>query len=312
MKNTIKNTTSAFEKKLDIQEDLMKIIRQVRKQRTSSVMDLQNCNPALYEQFSAALYYFLMPATEGMRFMLSHQDSTDKHQTFEEKFASTQLSTYTSSLLASLQSMGLEPADIMNETWLWLFSGFTDKSRKNAGRLRIDVLLDVKEDFLLPSLYMYLNNHLLDTVLKVQKTPYTNPMDEPVAGEDALTLGELLCDNTQLIENTCSYLCETDAFSQLLEKNKLSASEKLYILLLGLGCGEMPKAIKSFAQEISPATLRTIVRNSCPSLNLDSFPLEEALCDLSAADTKRISSIKRSAIHLLKEDEKFKQCLLSV
>ncbi len=305
MKNTIKNTTSAFEKKLDIQEDLLKIIRQVRKQRTSSVMDLQSSNPALYEQFSAALYYFLMPATEGMRFMLSHQDS-------EEKFAKTQLSTYTSSLLASLQSMGMEPADIMSETWLWLFSGFTDKSRKNAGRLRIDVLLDTKEDFLLPSLYMYLNNHLLDAVLKAQKTPYTDPMDESVADEDALTLGELLCDNTQLIENTCAYLCEPDAFSQLLEKNKLSASEKLYILLLGLGCGEMPKAIKSFAQEISPATLRTIVRNSCPSLNLDSFPLEEALCDLSAADTKRISSIKRSAIHLLKEDEKFKQCLLSV
>ncbi len=305
MKNTIKNTTSAYEKKLGIQEDLMKILRQVRKQRTSSVMELQKSNPALCEQFSAALYYFLMPATEGMRFMLSHQVS-------EEKFAKTQLSTYTSSLLASLQSMGMEPADIMSETWLWLFSGFTDKSRKNAGRLRIDVLLDTKEDFLLPSLYMYLNNHLLDTVLKVQKTPYTDPMDEPVAGEDALTLGELLCDNTQLIENTCAYLCEPDAFSQLLEKNKLSASEKLYILLLGLGCGEMPKAIKSFAQEISPATLRTIVRNSCPSLNLDSFPLEEALCDLSAADTKRISSIKRSAIHLLKEDEKFKQCLLSV
>ncbi len=305
MKNTIKNTTSAFEKKLDIQEDLLKIIRQVRKQRTSSVMDLQSSNPALYEQFSAALYYFLMPATEGMRFMLSHQDS-------EEKFAKTQLSTYTSSLLASLQSMGMEPADIMSETWLWLFSGFTDKSRKNAGRLRIDVLLDTKEDFLLPSLYMYLNNHLLDAVLKAQKTPYTDPMDESVADEDTLTLGELLCDNTQLIENTCAYLCEPDAFSQLLEKNKLSASEKLYILLLGLGCGEMPKAIKSFAQEISPATLRTIVRNSCPSLNLDSFPLEEALCDLSAADTKRISSIKRSAIHLLKEDEKFKQCLLSV
>ena len=208
--------------------------------------------------------------------------------------------------------MGLEPADIMSETWLWLFSGFTDKSRKNAGRLRIDVLLDAKEDFLLPSLYMYLNNHLLDAVLKAQKTPYTDPMDESVADEDSLTLGELLCDNTQLIENTCAYLCEPDAFSQLLEKNKLSASEKLYILLLGLGCGEMPKAIKSFSQEISPATLRTIVRNSCPSLNLDSFPLEEALCDLSAADTKRISSIKRSAIHLLKEDEKFKQCLLSV
>ena len=305
MKNTIKNTTSAFEKKIKVQEDLMEIMRKIRKQRTSSVMEIKESNPDLYEKFSSALYYFLMPATEGMRFMLSHQDS-------EEKFARTQLSAYTSSLLASLQSMGMEPADIMSETWLWLFSGFTDKSRKNAGRLRIDVLLDVKEDFLLPSLYMYLNNHLLDAVLKAQKTPYTDPMDEPVAGEDALTLGELLCDNTQLMENTCSYLCEPDAFSQLLEKNKLSASEKLYILLLGLGCGEMPKAIKSFAQEISPATLRTIVRNSCPSLNLDSFPLEEALCDLSVADTKRISSIKRSAIHLLKEDEKFKQCLLSV
>lgn len=305
MKNTIKNTTSAFEKKIKVQEDLMEIMRKIRKRRTSSVMEIKESNPDLYEKLCSSLYFFLMPATEGMRFMLSHQDS-------EEKFARTQLSAYTSSLLASLQSMGMEPADIMSETWLWLFSGFTDKSRKNAGRLRIDVLLDVKEDFLLPSLYMYLNNHLLDTVLKVQKTPYTNPMDEPVAGEDALTLGELLCDNTQLIENTCTYLCEPDAFSQLLEKNKLSASEKLYILLLGLGCGEMPKAIKSFAQEISPATLRTIVRNSCPSLNLDSFPLEEALCDLSAADTKRISSIKRSAIHLLKEDEKFKQCLLSV
>ena len=303
MKNTIKNTTSAYEKKLDIQEDLMKILRQVRKQRTSSVMELQKSNPPLYEQFSA-LYYFLMPSDAGMRFMLSHQDS-------EEKFAKTQLSAYTSSLLASLQSMGMEPADIMSETWLWLFSGFTDKSRKNAGRLRIDVLLDVKEDFLLPSLYMYVNNHLLDTVLKAQKTPYTNPMDEPVADEDALTLGELLCDNTQLIENTCTYLCEPDAFSQLL-KTKLSASEKLYILLLGMGCGEMPKAIKSFAQQISPAALRTIIRNSCPSLNLDSFPLEEALADLSCADTKRLSSIKRSAIHLLKEDEKFKQCLLSV
>lgn len=312
MKNTIKNTTSAYEKKLGIQEDLMKILRQVRKQRTStsSVMELQNCNPALFEQFSAAFYYFLIPASEGMRFMLSHQDSTDKHQTFEEKFAKTQLSAYTSSLLASLQSMGMEPADIMSETWLWLFSGFTDKSRKNAGRLRIDVLLDVKEDFLLPSLYMYVNNHLLDAVLKAQKTPYTNPMDESVADEDSLTLGELLCDNTQLIENSCTYLCEPDAFSQLL-KTKLSASEKLYILLLGVGCGEMPKAIKSFAQEISPATLRTIVRNSCPSLNLDSFPLEEALADLSCADTKRLSAIKRSAIHLLKEDEKFHQSLLA-
>lgn len=305
MKNTIKNTTSAFEKKIKVQEDLMEIMRKIRKRRTSSVMEIKESNPDLYEKLCSSLYFFLMPATEGMRFMLSHQDS-------DEKFARTQLSAYTSSLLASLQSMGMEPADIMSETWLWLFSGFTDKSRKNAGRLRIDVLLDAKEDFLLPSLYMYLNNHLLDAVLKAQKTPYTDPMDEPVAGEDALTLGELLCDNTQLMENTCSYLCEPDAFSQLLEKNKLSASEKLYILLLGLGCGEMPKAIKSFAQEISPATLRTIVRNSCPSLNLDSFPLEEALCDLSVADTKRISSIKRSAIHLLKEDEKFKQCLLSV
>lgn len=305
MKNTIKNTTSAFEKKIKVQEDLMEIMRKIRKRRTSSVMEIKESNPDLYEKLCSSLYFFLMPATEGMRFMLSHQDS-------DEKFARTQLSVYTSSLLASLQSMGMEPADIMSETWLWLFSGFTDKSRKNAGRLRIDVLLDAKEDFLLPSLYMYLNNHLLDAVLKAQKTPYTDPMDEPVAGEDALTLGELLCDNTQLMENTCSYLCEPDAFSQLLEKNKLSASEKLYILLLGLGCGEMPKAIKSFAQEISPATLRTIVRNSCPSLNLDSFPLEEALCDLSVADTKRISSIKRSAIHLLKEDEKFKQCLLSV
>ncbi len=304
MKNTIKNTTSAFEKKIKVQEDLMEIMRKIRKQRTSSVMEIKEFNPDLYEKFSSSLYFFLMPATEGMRFMLSHQDS-------EEKFARTQLSAYTSSLLASLQSMGMEPADIMSETWLWLFSGFTDKSRKNAGRLRIDVLLDVKEDFLLPSLYMYLNNHLLDTVLKVQKTPYTNPMDEPVADEDALTLGELLCDNTQLIENTCSYLCESDALAQLLQKNKLSASEKLCILLLGLGCGEMPKAIKSFAQEISPAALRTIIRNSCPSLNLDSFPLEEALADLSCADTKRISSIKRSAIHLLKEDEKFHQSLLA-
>lgn len=302
MKNTIKNTTSAFEKKIKVQEDLMEIMRKIRKQRTSSVMEIKESN--LYEKLCSGLYFFLMPATEGMRFMLSHQDS-------EEKFARTQLSAYTSSLLASLQSMGMEPADIMSETWLWLFSGFTDKSRKNAGRLRIDVLLDVKEDFLLPSLYMYVNNHLLDTVLKVQKTPYTNPMDEPVADEDALTLGELLCDNTQLIENTCTYLCEPDAFSQLL-KTKLSASEKLYILLLGMGCGEMPKAIKSFAQEISPAALRTIIRNSCPSLNLDSFPLEEALADLSCADTKRLSAIKRSAIHLLKEDEKFKQCLLSV
>lgn len=304
MKNTIKNTTSAFEKKIKIQEDLMEIMRKIRKQRTSSVMEIKKSNPALYEEFSSALYYFLMPATEGMRFMLSHQDS-------EEKFAKTQLSTYTSSLLASLQSMGMEPADIMSETWLWLFSGFTDKSRKNAGRLRIDVLLDAKEDFLMPSLYMYLNNHLLDAVLKAQKTPYTDPMDESVADEDALTLGELLCDNTQLIENTCAYLCESDVFAQLLEKNKLSASEKLCIFLLGLGCGEMPKAIKSFAQEISPATLHTIVRNSCPSLNLDSFPLEEALCDLSTADTKRLSAIKRSAIHLLKEDEKFHQCLVA-
>lgn len=304
MKNTIKNTTSAFEKKIKVQEDLMEIMRKIRKRRTSSVMEIKESNPDLYEKLCSSLYFFLMPATEGMRFMLSHQDS-------DEKFARTQLSAYTSSLLASLQSMGMEPADIMSETWLWLFSGFTDKSRKNAGRLRIDVLLDAKEDFLLPSLYMYLNNHLLDAVLKAQKTPYTDPMDEPVAGEDALTLGELLCDNTQLMENTCSYLCEPDAFSQLLEKNKLSASEKLYILLLGLGCGEMPKAIKSFAQEISPATLRTIVRNSCPSLNLDSFPLEEALADLSCADTKRLSAIKRSAIHLLKEDEKFHQSLLA-
>lgn len=300
----MKNTTSAFEKKIKVQEDLMEIMRKIRKQRTSSVMEIKESNPDLYEKFSSALYYFLMPATEGMRFMLSHQDS-------EEKFAKTQLSAYTSSLLASLQSMGMEPADIMSETWLWLFSGFTDKSRKNAGRLRIDVLLDAKEDFLLPSLYMYLNNHLLDAVLKAQKTPYTNPMDEPVADEDALTLGELLCDNTQLIENTCSYLCESDALAQLLQKNKLSASEKLCILLLGLGCGEMPKAIKSFAQEISPAALRTIIRNSCPSLNLDSFPLEEALADLSCADTKRLSAIKRSAIHLLKEDEKFHQSLLA-
>ena len=304
MKNTIKNTTSAFEKKIKVQEDLMEIMRKIRKRRTSSVMEIKESDPDLYEKLCSSLYFFLMPATEGMRFMLSHQDS-------EEKFAKTQLSTYTSSLLASLQSMGLEPADIMSETWLWLFSGFTDKSRKNAGRLRIDVLLDAKEDFLLPSLYMYLNNHLLDTVLKVRKTPYTDPMDEPVAGEDALTLGELLCDNTQLMENTCSYLCESDALAQLLQKNKLSASEKLCILLLGLGCGEMPKAIKSFAQEISPATLRTIVRNSCPSLNLDSFPLEEALADLSCADTKRLSAIKRSAIHLLKEDEKFHQSLLA-
>ena len=304
MKNTIKNTTSAFEKKIKVQEDLMEIMRKIRKRRTSSVMEIKESDPDLYEKLCSSLYFFLMPATEGMRFMLSHQDS-------EEKFAKTQLSTYTSSLLASLQSLGLEPADIMSETWLWLFSGFTDKSRKNAGRLRIDVLLDAKEDFLLPSLYMYLNNHLLDTVLKVRKTPYTDPMDEPVAGEDALTLGELLCDNTQLMENTCSYLCESDALAQLLQKNKLSASEKLCILLLGLGCGEMPKAIKSFAQEISPATLRTIVRNSCPSLNLDSFPLEEALADLSCADTKRLSAIKRSAIHLLKEDEKFHQSLLA-
>lgn len=304
MKNTTKNTTSAFEKKIKVQEDLMEIMRKIRKQRTSSVMEIKESNPDLYEKLCSSLYFFLMPATEGMRFMLSHQDS-------EEKFARTQLSAYTSSLLASLQSMGMEPADIMSETWLWLFSGFTDKSRKNAGRLRIDVLLDVKEDFLLPSLYMYLNNHLLDTVLKVQKTPYTNPMDEPVADEDALTLGELLCDNTQLIENTCSYLCESDALAQLLQKNKLSASEKLCILLLGLGCGEMPKAIKSFAQEISPAALRTIIRNSCPSLKLDNFPLEEALADLSCADTKRLSAIKRSAIHLLKEDEKFHQSLLA-
>lgn len=304
MKNTIKNTTSAFEKKIKVQEDLMEIMRKIRKRRTSSVMEIKESNPDLYEKLCSSLYFFLMPATEGMRFMLSHQVS-------EEKFAKTQLSTYTSSLLASLQSMGMEPADIMSETWFWLFSSFTDKSRKNAGRLRIDVLLDAKEDFLLPSLYMYLNNHLLDTVLKVQKTPYTDPMDEPVAGEDALTLGELLCDNTQLMENTCSYLCESDALAQLLEKNKLSASEKLYILLLGLGCGEMPKAIKSFAQEISPAALRTIIRNSCPSLNLDSFPLEEALADLSCADTKRLSAIKRSAIHLLKEDEKFHQSLLA-
>lgn len=304
MKNTIKNTTSAFEKKIKVQEDLMEIMRKIRKRRTSSVMEIKESNPDLYEKLCSSLYFFLMPATEGMRFMLSHQDS-------EEKFARTQLSAYTSSLLAFLQSMGMEPADIMSETWLWLFSGFTDKSRKNAGRLRIDVLLDAKEDFLLPSLYMYLNNHLLDTVLKVQKTPYTDPMDEPVAGEDALTLGELLCDNTQLMENTCSYLCESDALAQLLQKNKLSASEKLCILLLGLGCGEMPKAIKSFAQEISPAILRTIIRNSCPSLNLDSFPLEEALADLSCADTKRLSAIKRSAIHLLKEDEKFHQSLLA-
>lgn len=304
MKNTIKNTTSAFEKKIKVQEDLMEIMRKIRKRRTSSVMEIKESDPDLYEKLCSSLYFFLMPATEGMRFMLSHQDS-------EEKFARTQLSAYTSSLLASLQSMGMEPADIMSETCLWLFSGFTDKSRKNAGRLRIDVLLDVKEDFLLPSLYMYLNNHLLDTVLKVQKTPYTNPMDEPVAGEDALTLGELLCDNTQLIENTCTYLCEADAFSQLMKRNKLKASEKLYILLLALGCGEMPKAIKSFAQELSPAALRTIIRNSCPSLNLDSFPLEEALADLSCADTKRLSAIKRSAIHLLKEDEKFHQSLLA-
>ena len=300
----MKNTTSAFEKKIKVQEDLMEIMRKIRKQRTSSVMEIKESNPDLYEKLCSSLYFFLMPATEGMRFMLSHQDS-------DEKFARTQLSAYTSSLLASLQSMGMEPADIMSETWLWLFSGFTDKSRKNAGRLRIDVLLDAKEDFLLPSLYMYLNNHLLDAVLKAQKTPYTNPMDEPVADEDALTLGELLCDNTQLIENTCSYLCESDALAQLLQKNKLSASEKLCILLLGLGCGEMPKAIKSFAQEISPAALRTIIRNSCPSLNLDSFPLEEALADLSCADTKRLSAIKRSAIHLLKEDEKFHQSLLA-
>ena len=307
MKNTIKNTTSAYEKKLDIQEDLMKIIRQVRKQRTSSVMDLQNSNPPLFEQFSAALYFFLMPASEGIRFMLFDQD-------VEKKLAGMQLSAYTSSLLASLQSMGMDPADIMSETWFWLMSKFTAKSKKNNGRLRIDVILDVDEEFVLANLYLSLNRHLLD-VWKMNKASYIDPIDQPVAGEDTLTLAELLSDDKQLMENASAYLRETgaDAFSKILESS-LSDDEKLCMLFLGFGYAEMPKALKSFAQEmeISPATLRTIVRASCPSLNLDNFPLEEALAKLSNSSTKRLSEIKRKAVHFIKEDEKFKQCLLSV
>ena len=312
MKNTIKNTTSAFEKKLDLQEDLMKILRQVRKQRTSSVMELQTCNPMLYEQFSAGLYYFLMPASEGIRFMLF--DEKTSGQDIEKKLAGMQLSAYTSSLLASLQSMGMDPADIMSETWFWLMSKFTAKSKKNSGRLRIDVILDVDEEFVLANLYLSLNRHLLD-VWKMNKASYIDPIDQPVAGEDTLTLAELLSDDKQLMENASAYLRETgaDAFSKILE-SKLSDVEKLSMLLLGLGYAEMPKALKSFAQEmeISPATLRTIVRASCPSLNLDNFPLEEALAKLSNSSTKRLSEIKRKAVHFIKEDEKFKQCLLSV
>lgn len=314
MKNTT-NTTSVYEKKLDIQEDLMKIIRQVRKQRTSSVMELQKSNPALYEQFSAALYYFLMPASEGIRFMLFDQDAEKKSgQDIEKKLARMQLSAYTSSLLASLQSMGMDPADIMSETWFWLMSKFTAKSKKNNGRLRIDVLLDVDEEFVLANLYLSLNRHLLD-VWKMNKSSYIDPIDRPVAGEDTLSLAELLSDDKQLMENASAYLRETgaDAFSKILE-SKLSDDEKLCMLLLGLGYAEMPKALKSFTQEmeISPATLRTIVRASCPSLNLDNFPLEEALSKLSNSSTKRLSEIKRRAVHFIKEDEKFKQCLLSV
>ena len=316
MKNTIKNTTSAFEKKLDIQEDLMKILRQVRKQRTSSVMDLQSSNPTLFEQFSAALYFFLMPASEGIRFMLFDQDvEKTSGQDIEKKLASMQLSAYTSSLLASLQSMGMDPADIMSETWFWLMSKFTAKSKKNNGRLRIDVILDVDEEFVLANLYLSLNRHLLD-VWKMNKASYIDPIDQPVAGEDTLTLAELLSDDKQLMENASAYLRETgaDAFSKILESKQLSDDEKLCMLFLGFGYAEMPKALKSFAQEmeISPATLRTIVRASCPSLNLDNFPLEEALAKLSNSSTKRLSEIKRKAVHFIKEDEKFKQCLLSV
>ena len=313
MKNTIKNTTSAYEKKLDMQEDLMKIIRQVRKQRASSVMELQKSNPALYEKFSAALYYFLMPASEGIKFMLFDQDAENKaDQDIEKKFAGMQLSAYTSSLLASLQSMGMDPADIMSETWFWLMSKFTAKSKKNSGRLRIDVILDVDEEFVLANLYVTLNRHLLDVWKLNKKASYVDAIDLPVAGEDTLTLAELLSDDKQLMENASAYLRETGAFSKILE-SKLSDDEKLCMLLLGLGYAEMPKALKAFAQEmeISPVTLRIIVQASCPSLNLDNFPLEEALAKLSNSSTKRLSEIKRKAVHFIKKDEKLRQCLLA-
>ena len=286
----MKNTAIAFEKKTEVQEELLRLIRQIRRQRTSSVMDLKKSNSDLFDQFSSALYYFFMPTTEDTRAMLSDL-------VFEKKFASLPLSAHTGALLSSLRTMGMSPEDCMSDTWLWLFSEFSGKSKKYAGRLRIDVILDAGDDYVLPTLYLSVNNHLCDLLKK--KSPCMVPLDEPAADGDTLTLAELLFDDTQLMENASDFLRETNTVSKILKKSELSAPEKLCMLLLALGC-EMPKSMQSFAKEISPEALRNVIRANCPSLDLDRFPLEEALCDLRHASSKRISELKRSGIRALK------------
>lgn len=268
----MKNTTLA----------LSRLIHQVREQRTSSVMDLKESNSSLFDSFSSALYYFLMPPAKSAR---------------------------TGALLAALREEGMSPEDCMSDTWLWLFSEFTGKSRKFSGRLRIDVILDAQEDYLMPTFYLSVNNHLCDLLKK--KSPSLVSFDTPVTGTDSLTVADLLSDDTRLMENASALLRETDTISEVLKSN-LSAPEKLCILLVSMGY-EMPKSIQAFAREVSPDTLRTILLANCPSLSLDSdcFPLEEALCELKQiSSARRISELKRAGIRALHNND-FRHHLLA-
>lgn len=264
-------TANTYETIRNRQDDFSRIIRQIRAAGVTSVMDLDT---SLYTSFTSCLYDFLV------------------------KNPSNSAKT----VLADLQtSKGIEPIDALTDTYLWLFTPLTGKSRGKEGRLHVDDLfLDRNEAYVLPTLYITVTNYLRD--LRKKKEFLQLPLDEPVftgktgsAKEYGLALAETISDDSQLIENTIHQLECAKKVETLLASDSLSPARKLYCLLVGIGY--KPGEIRVLIQRAVKNTafrkqLLSHIESHYPVQDLDSLDFPAAVREL--AQLKNLSDLKLS------------------
>ena len=270
-------TTTTYETIRDRQEQFSRIIHEVRTANVSSVLDL---DASLYSRFTACLYDFLV------------KNPSNSART----------------VLADLQtSKGIESIDALTDTYLWLFTPLTGKSRGKEGRLHVDDLfLDRNEAYILPSLYITVTNYLRD--LRKKKEFLQLPLDEPVftgktngAKENSLALAETISDDSQLIDNTIHQL-ECAKKVETLLSSDLSPARKLYCLLVGIGYKPREMQLLTHRAVTDAAFrkhLQVHIQSSYPSQDLRTFDFRTAFCELD--QTGKLSDLKASVNRAFKK-----------
>ena len=263
------------------QENFADIIHQVREANITSVLDLEIQNPLLYTSFTTALTHFVMhPSSKSKKVLSDLQDT-----------------------------LGISSEKALHSVNSWLYEPLTSKSKK-TGRLRVDnVILDKPECRTIPALHLTITNHLKDLLKEkqalLQKKSLLFPIDHPVS--DTLSLSEVISDSTQMIEN-CSVLFKDTVSADTILSANLRPEEKLCLFAQALGYS-MPRAIKAFAQDISPKALQNTLRDTWPSRGLEDFPFEEALSVLRKSSVEEIDKLKHNGRRVLAKDVKFHKYL---